>query len=45
VLAAYEADPSLAVLRLDFAAGLEEALATLIAGTLVRAGELQGPPR
>jgi Tetracyclin repressor-like, C-terminal domain len=37
VLATYEADPSLAVLRVDFAASLEEGLATLIAGTLVRA--------
>ena len=38
VLAAYEADPSLAMLRLDFAAALEEALATLLTGTLARAG-------
>jgi hypothetical protein len=42
VLAAYEADPSLAVLRLDFATALEEALATLITGTLARAGALRG---
>jgi AcrR family transcriptional regulator len=42
VLAAYEADPSLAVLRLDFAAALEEALGTLITGTLARAGALPG---
>jgi Tetracyclin repressor-like, C-terminal domain len=42
VLAAYEADPSLAVLRLDFAAALEEALATLLTGTLARAGALPG---
>jgi AcrR family transcriptional regulator len=42
VLAAYEADPSLAVLRLDFTAALEEALATLLAGTLARAGALPG---
>jgi AcrR family transcriptional regulator len=40
VLAAYEADPSLAVLRLDFTAALEEALATLLTGTLARAGAL-----
>ena len=33
VLAAYEADPSLAVLRLDFTAALEEALATLLTGS------------
>jgi AcrR family transcriptional regulator len=38
VLAAYEADPSLAALHLDFTAALEEALATLIAGTLSRTG-------
>lgn len=37
VLAAYEADPSLAALRLDFADTLQELLATLIAGTLARA--------
>jgi AcrR family transcriptional regulator len=42
VLAAYEADPSLAALRLDFAAALEEALATLLTGTLARAGALPG---
>ena len=42
VLAAYEADPSLAVLRLDFTAALEEALATLLTGTLARAGALPG---
>jgi AcrR family transcriptional regulator len=42
VLAAYEADPSLAVLRLDFATALEEAIATLITGTLARAGALRG---
>jgi hypothetical protein len=42
VLAAYEADPSLAVLRLDFTPALEEALATLITGTLARAGALRG---
>jgi AcrR family transcriptional regulator len=43
VLAAYEADPSLTVVRLDFAGALEEALATLFAGTLARAGALPGP--
>ncbi|MGW0827563.1 TetR family transcriptional regulator [Streptomyces sp. NPDC002845] len=37
MLAAYEADPSLAALRMDFTATLEEMLATLIAGTLTRA--------
>ena len=42
VLAAYEADPSLAVLRLDFAPALEEALATLLTGALARAGALPG---
>jgi AcrR family transcriptional regulator len=42
VLAAYEADPSLAVLRLDFTSALEEALATLLTGTLARAGALPG---
>ncbi len=43
VLAAYEADPSLAVLRLDFAAALEEALATLFTGSLARARRAAGP--
>jgi len=42
VLAAYEADPSLAVLRLDFAPALEEALATLLTGALARAGARPG---
>jgi AcrR family transcriptional regulator len=42
VLAAYAADPSLAVLRLDFTTALEEALATLLTGTLARAGALPG---
>jgi AcrR family transcriptional regulator len=42
VLAAYEADPSLAVLRLDFTPALEEALATLLSGTLARAGARPG---
>ncbi|GAA2654114.1 TetR/AcrR family transcriptional regulator [Streptomyces vastus] len=37
MLAAYETDPSLAALRMDFTATLEEMLATLIAGTLTRA--------
>lgn len=35
-LAAYEADPSLVELRLDLRATLEQAVATLIAGTLAR---------
>ena len=35
-LAAYEADPAVAVLRLDLRATLEDAVATLIAGTLAR---------
>src|ERR1700761_2635040 len=38
LLAAYEADPSLAVLRLDFATTLREMLETLISGVLARAG-------
>jgi len=42
VLAAYEADPSLAALRVDFTVALEEALATLITGTLTRTGPLRG---
>jgi AcrR family transcriptional regulator len=42
VLAAYDADPSLAALRLDFTVALEEALATLITGTLTRTGALPG---
>lgn len=36
-LAAYEADPTVAGLRLDLRATLENAIATLIAGTLARA--------
>ncbi|MBM9507945.1 TetR/AcrR family transcriptional regulator [Actinacidiphila acididurans] len=36
MLAAYAADPSLAVLRMDFAASLRQMLATLTAGTLAR---------
>lgn len=35
-LAAYEADPTVAVLRMDLAATLERAIATLIAGTLAQ---------
>ncbi|MET7700489.1 TetR family transcriptional regulator [Streptomyces sp. NPDC005485] len=41
MLTAYEADPSLAALRMDFSTTLEEMLTTLIAGTLARA-ELGG---
>lgn len=37
MLAAYEADPSLAVWRVDFTSALHEMLATLVAGTLARA--------
>ncbi|MFD8963386.1 TetR/AcrR family transcriptional regulator [Streptomyces sp. NPDC059568] len=37
--AAYEADPTLAVLRMDFASSLRQMLATLIAGTLTRGWE------
>jgi Tetracyclin repressor-like, C-terminal domain len=37
MLAAYDADPSLAALRMDFTERLEQLLATLIAGTLGRA--------
>ncbi|MFE5138657.1 TetR/AcrR family transcriptional regulator [Streptomyces fagopyri] len=36
MLAAYDADPSLAALRMDFAATLQEMVATLIAGILTR---------
>ncbi|MEU3154937.1 TetR/AcrR family transcriptional regulator, partial [Streptomyces fimicarius] len=36
MLAAYEADPSLAALRLDFTATLEETLAVLLTGVLTR---------
>jgi AcrR family transcriptional regulator len=36
MLAAYDADPSLAALRMDFAPALQQTLATLIAGTLTR---------
>ncbi|MBV7247895.1 TetR/AcrR family transcriptional regulator [Streptomyces sp. MW-W600-10] len=36
MLAAYEADPSLAALRLDFTATLEETLAVLLTGVLAR---------
>ncbi|GAA4956620.1 hypothetical protein HD597_001739 [Nonomuraea thailandensis] len=37
MLDAYDADPSLAVLRMDFAPTLRDMLSTLIAGTLTRA--------
>ncbi|MFJ9706306.1 TetR/AcrR family transcriptional regulator [Streptomyces sp. NPDC101234] len=37
-IAAYEADPTLALLRLDLPTTLENTLATLITGTLVRSG-------
>ena len=37
MLAAYEAEPALAVLRIDFTTALEYALATFIAGTIARA--------
>lgn len=36
MLAAYEADPDLAALKMDFAAALQEMLATLVVGTLAR---------
>ncbi|WP_406334224.1 TetR family transcriptional regulator [Streptomyces sp. NBC_00203] len=36
MLAAYEADPTLAVLKMDFSTALQEMLATLAAGTLAR---------
>jgi AcrR family transcriptional regulator len=36
VLAAYDADPALAAMRMDFPAALEETLATLFAGTIAR---------
>jgi Tetracyclin repressor-like, C-terminal domain len=36
MLAAYEADPALAALRLDFTATLSEVLEVLIAGLLAR---------
>ncbi|MGW1196583.1 TetR family transcriptional regulator [Streptomyces sp. NPDC002536] len=39
MLAAYAADPSLAALRMDFTATLEEMLTTLIAGALARIEE------
>ena len=35
-------EAGLAVLRLDFTAALQEALATLLTGTLARAGALRG---
>jgi AcrR family transcriptional regulator len=37
MLAAYEADPALTVLRVDFTTALEYALATFVAGTIARA--------
>jgi hypothetical protein len=37
VLAAYEADPALAVMKTDFTAGVREVLEVLIAGLLARA--------
>ncbi|MER5757856.1 TetR family transcriptional regulator [Streptomyces sp. NPDC002082] len=37
MLAAYRADPSLAAYKMDFAAGLEDMLATLTAGAVARA--------
>jgi hypothetical protein len=37
MLAAYEADPSLAALRLDFEPALREFLEVFISGTLTRA--------
>jgi AcrR family transcriptional regulator len=40
VVAAYEADPSLASMRIDFADFLRDALTTLIAGTLTRSSDL-----
>lgn len=36
VIAAYESDPSLAAIRLDFADALREGIATVISGTLAR---------
>ena len=39
MLAAYEADGTLAAMRLDFTAGLRELLATLLAGFLARPGD------
>jgi hypothetical protein len=36
LVAAYEADPSLTALRMDFTDRLQQILATLIAGTLAR---------
>ncbi|WP_216895507.1 TetR/AcrR family transcriptional regulator [Nocardia alni] len=38
VLAAYQADPSLAPMHMDFAETLQDSLTTAIAGTLARAG-------
>jgi AcrR family transcriptional regulator len=44
MLAAYEADPSLAVLRMDFATTLRGMLATLAVGTLARRAAPPGEP-
>jgi AcrR family transcriptional regulator len=44
-LAAYEADPTLAVFCLDLPTALEDALATLIAGTLARSAGGPSHPR
>jgi hypothetical protein len=38
MLAAYEADPALAAMRLDFCDATRDLLATLLAGLLARAG-------
>ncbi|WP_234338296.1 hypothetical protein [Streptomyces sp. NRRL F-5727] len=45
MLAAYEADPSLAALRMDFATTLREMLTTLITGTLARTEHGGAPSR
>jgi hypothetical protein len=36
MLAAYEADPALAAMRVDFAPALQEAVAVIISGALAR---------
>ncbi|MEV4176914.1 hypothetical protein [Nonomuraea sp. NPDC049709] len=41
MLVAYDADPSLKVLRMNFAPTLQDMLSALIAGTLTRAGALR----
>ena len=43
MLAAYEADPELAAMRLDFTATIREVLEVMSAGLLARGGRL-GPP-